>query len=101
MNVEIRSFAMLQEAIGERSIRTEVASDATIGSVLRSLEEEYPDLQGVVLEPEGGPTDSITVLRNGRHIDHFEGVETTLEPGDTISIMPPLAGGCDGTKLER
>lgn len=93
MDVEIKPFAALRDTIGERSVRLETAPDATIETVLRSMEENHPGLRGTLLDSEGGTTDSIVVLRNGRHIDHFDGIETTLDPGDTVSLMPPLAGG--------
>ena len=35
----------------------------------------------------------IIILKNGRHIQHLNGLETELEEGDNIAIFPPIAGG--------
>ena len=35
----------------------------------------------------------IIILKNGRHIQHLDGVETELKEGDKVSIFPPIAGG--------
>lgn len=91
MNVDVKLFASLGKAAGEQSVRLEVPSGTTVGAVLDRLESAYPDLE--LLDPETGETRSVTVLRNGRHVDHLAGLETTLEADDTVSIAPPLAGG--------
>jgi molybdopterin synthase sulfur carrier subunit len=99
MNVDVKLFATLGEAAGERSVTLEVPRAATVGTVLERLESTYPGLE--LLDPETGTTRSVTVLRNGRHIEHFAGLETTLEAGDTVSIAPPLAGGDGGEKTDE
>lgn len=35
----------------------------------------------------------IIIFKNGRHIQHLDGVETEVKEDDTISIFPPIAGG--------
>ncbi|MGM0604418.1 MAG: ubiquitin-like small modifier protein 1 [Halobacteriota archaeon] len=98
MNVEVKLFATFRDLVGSRSVRVELPSGATVSTVLASLEDRYPDLEGALLEGDGDTTDAITVLRNGRHVDHFDGTATRLEPGDVISVTPPLAGG-DGRSI--
>ena len=42
---------------------------------------------------DGDLKPQINVLKNGREVLHMQGIETPVEPGDTVSIFPPVAGG--------
>jgi molybdopterin synthase sulfur carrier subunit len=95
MDIEVKLFGTLREPVEDSPIRLEVPSPETVDSALRALEAAYPELDGMLLDADGELVRSVTVLRNGRHIEHFAGVETSLEPGDTLSLTPPLAGGCE------
>lgn len=37
--------------------------------------------------------DDIIILVNGRHIEHLQGLDTSLGENDVISIFPKVAGG--------
>lgn len=90
MQPELRFFATFREAVGEKTIEREYPDDATVGDVLASLVEEYPDLE--VFE-DGELRPHLSVLVNGRDVTHLDGLETDLEDGDTLSVFPPVAGG--------
>lgn len=92
MKLELRFFASFREAVGSKTITKEYPDDVTVGAVLESLESEYPDLEGSLLE-DGGLAQHINVLKNGREVLHMEGLDTELDSADTISIFPPVAGG--------
>jgi len=61
--------------------------------VLAAIEEEYPELVGEILDEDGEIQPQLTVLRNGREVVHIDGLATTLEDGDRLSVFPPVAGG--------
>lgn len=92
MEVELRLFATVGEAVGQRTITRECDPETTVGDVLAALEDDYPSLDGRLLDGSevGG---GITVLRNGTHVTHFDGTETVLADGDSLSITPPVTGG--------
>ncbi|MFB6108515.1 MAG: ubiquitin-like small modifier protein 1 [Haloplanus sp.] len=92
MNVELRFFANFREAVGQKTLEHEFEDGATVGEILRSLESEYEGLAGNLLE-NGDLKPQINVLKNGREVLHIEGLETTLDEGDTLSVFPPVAGG--------
>lgn len=92
MNVELRLFATFREVVGQKTIHREFDDDATIETVLRGLESEYPDLAGEFVE-NGEILSQVNVLKNGREVHHLDGLATNVADGDTISIFPPVAGG--------
>lgn len=92
MELELRFFATYREAVGTKEVSYAVDEDATVGDVLASLEAEYDDLEGRLLE-DGAIRPQLSVLKNGRDVTHMAGPETVLEEGDVLSVFPPVAGG--------
>lgn len=93
VTLELRSFAMIREAVGEKTLIRRYDPPVTVRMVLADLEAAYPPLEGSFLDDADALRSSITVLRNGRHIDHFDEVETKLDDGDVVAVMPPVSGG--------
>lgn len=91
MELELRFFANFREAVGQKTIHREYDAGADARVVLRSLEEEFPELE--LFDEDGELREFISVLRNGKDIVHSDGLETELEDGDTLSVFPPVAGG--------
>jgi molybdopterin synthase sulfur carrier subunit len=92
MRVELRFFATVREAVGARTVEREFAASTTVGDVLGTLEAEFPDLEGRLLEADA-IADSVTVLRNGTNVTHEAGAGTELADEDRLSITPPVTGG--------
>lgn len=92
MELELRFFATFREVAGQKSIQWRADDGSTVGDVLRALEVEYEGLSGELIE-NGDIRPHVNVLKNGREVVHLEGLETTLEDGDKISVFPPVAGG--------
>lgn len=92
MELDLRFFATFREAVGRKEIDRSFDDDATVGDVLTALEGEFEGLEGRLLE-NGSIRPQLSVLKNGRDVVHMEGVETTLEDGDLLSVFPPVAGG--------
>ena len=92
MDLELRLFATFREAVGQKTIHREFPDQVTVREVLQHLEDEFEGLEGQFVE-DGEIRPQINVLKNGREVLHLDGLDTTLEPEDTISIFPPVAGG--------
>jgi molybdopterin synthase sulfur carrier subunit len=90
MEIELRFFANFREAVGQKTVQREYDDALQAGDVLRQLPEEFP---GMDLFEDGELREYLTILRNGTDITHLDGLETTLEDGDELSIFPPVAGG--------
>jgi molybdopterin synthase sulfur carrier subunit len=93
MRLELRFFANFREAVGQKTIYREFDDETTVGEVLLALEAEFEELDLL----DGDDIRShINVLKNGREVLHLDGVDTTLEAGDKLSVFPPVAGGRSG-----
>ena len=92
MTVELRFFATVREAVGASTLTREFPSGTTVRKALETLESEYPDLEGVLLDDDDVAA-SVTVMCNGVHVANLDGPATTLSDGDRVSITPPVTGG--------
>lgn len=82
MEVEIRTYGDVRDAVGTKTLTREVGDDATVGGVLAAMASEFE-----ALDPE---TDfdrgSLLVVKNGRNVTLLEGRETPLADGDRLSL---------------
>ena|SRR5437899_12960893 len=67
---------------------------ATVGAALRALTERYPDLRRHLYSDDGKLRAFVNVYVNDEDIRYLEKENTPLGAGDSISIVPSIAGGC-------
>ncbi len=91
MEIKLKLFATLREAVGQKSVTKSIADDSSVGDVLRDLVTEYPDLE--IFDEQGDVYDHVNILVNGRNIQYLDGLDTALSSGDTIGVFPPVEGG--------
>ena len=68
-------------------------SGATIGEALQQLTREYGDLRQHLFTADGRLRSFVNVYVNDEDIRYLQKDATPLKPGDTISIVPSVAGG--------
>jgi molybdopterin converting factor small subunit len=69
------------------------ADGATVGDVFRALVDEYPGMRGNLLADDGGLHKFVNVYLNDEDIRYLDGLDTKVADGDTLSILPAVAGG--------
>src|SRR5271156_388748 len=69
---------------------------ATVGEVLQSLTSQYGDLRRHLYNDEGKLRSFVNVYVNDDDIRYLEKEATPLKDGDTVSIVPSIAGGSAG-----
>lgn len=65
----------------------------TIGELLRNLATQYDGLRQHLFSAEGRLRSFVNVYVNDEDIRYLEKEQTEVRPGDTISIVPSVAGG--------
>jgi len=69
------------------------AAGATVGEVLQSLTAQYPDLRKQIFNDEGRLRSFVNVYLNDEDIRYLGKTETPAAEGDTLSLVPSIAGG--------
>ncbi|HUY64382.1 MAG TPA: ubiquitin-like small modifier protein 1 [Acidimicrobiales bacterium] len=91
MPVEVRLPTLLRPHAG--GLATVSASGATVGQVLAELAATYPGLGDQVLSAEGTLHRFVNVYVNDDDVRYLEQLDTKVADGDTVSILPAVAGG--------
>ncbi|MDZ7829898.1 MAG: MoaD/ThiS family protein [Halofilum sp. (in: g-proteobacteria)] len=72
----------------------EIAVDAdTVGAAIARAGEQYPPLLHQVLTRDGQVRRYVNVFVRQQDIRQLDGLDTPLENGDEIIVMPSVAGG--------
>jgi molybdopterin converting factor small subunit len=67
----------------------------TVGEALESLIQDNPELRKHLFTDEGTLRSFVNVYLNDEDVRYLENKEATpVKEGDTISIVPSIAGGC-------
>ncbi len=81
----LRQFAGKQESAE--------LSGATVGEVLAALTTTFPDLKKQIFNDEGKLRSFVNVYLNDEDIRYLKKSDTPVASGDTLSIVPSIAGG--------
>ena len=72
----------------------EVSVDgSTVGEVLKSLESAHPGFAARLFDDTGGLRRFVNVFVADEDVRFSDGLETPVESGQTVSIIPAVAGG--------
>lgn len=82
--------ALRQYAAGNASVSLEAE---TVGALLRGLVEQHPALGKHLFGEQGKLRSFVNVYLGDEDIRYLDGEETPLKEGDTVSIIPAIAGG--------
>ena len=90
MAVTVKIPTQLREATdGESSASVD---GTTVGEVLDALYDRYGELRSRIAE-DGGLRRFVNVYVGGEDIRFLDGLDTAVEDGDEVTILPAVAGG--------
>jgi MoaD family protein len=69
------------------------AGGETVGEVLRALTSEHPDTDEQLFGADGDLNRYVNVYLNDEDVRVLNGLETAVKDGDTVVILPAMAGG--------
>lgn len=69
------------------------AQASNIRSLVEDLEKNYPGIKERICDETGKVRRFVNVYVNGDDIRFLQNLETSLKEGDSISIVPAIAGG--------
>jgi sulfur-carrier protein len=67
---------------------------ATVGEVLESLNAAHPGFSERLLDAEGGLRRFVNLYVADDDVRFLDGLATPVPDGETVSIIPAVAGGC-------
>ena len=82
---------VLRASVG--GVKEVEASGADVGEVLRSLAEQHPATESQLFSEEGDLNRYVNVYLNDEDVRVLQGLNTSVSDGDTVVILPAMAGG--------
>ena len=76
---------------GEKEVQ---ASGGNVGEVLRSLADAHPATESQLFSGEGQLNRYVNVYLNDEDVRVLDGLTTPVGEGDSLVILPAMAGGC-------
>ncbi len=89
MAVEVKVTSVLQKITGSKVVAGE---GGTVGELLANLDGRYPGFNDQIMQ-NGALHRFVNIYLNDEDIRYLDQLNTRLKDGDTISILPALAGG--------
>ena len=87
----VRVPAMLRPTVGGE--RVVAADGSTLRELISHVETRHPGFAGQLLEADGSQRRFVNIYVNDEDIRYLKGLETPVEEGDVVSILPAVAGG--------
>lgn len=90
-SVEVRVPGMLRAATaGEKVV---VAEGQSVRQVIEDVGRRYPRFGDGLFEPDGQLRQFVNIYLNDEDIRYLGQLDTAVRSGDTVSILPAIAGG--------
>jgi MoaD family protein len=97
LQVSVRFFTSLREIVDKReeTLKFSGSEIVTVGTILKTLTQRYGKrfAEYVYDLKTGEVRGFLQFLINGKSASTLSGIETALEDGDVLAILPPVGGG--------
>lgn len=91
MPVEVRIPTVFRKYTGGNQM--ESVQSGTLRDAIEELETRYPGFREQILTEQGELHRFINVYVNDEDVRYLGSLETELSEGDTVSLLPAVAGG--------
>ena len=91
MAVRVKLPTILRKHAGGETLVD--ARGATLRELLSDLEQRYPGITKNVVTEDGALHRFVNVYVNDEDVRYLGSLETSVAEGDTVSILPAVAGG--------
>ncbi|MGH9297996.1 MAG: ubiquitin-like small modifier protein 1 [Acidimicrobiales bacterium] len=91
MSVTVRLPAQLRPLSGGASeLSTE---EGTVRDLIGSIEDAHPGIAARLLDEKGTLRRFVNVFVGGEDVRYLDGLDTKVADGQTVSVVPAVAGG--------
>ena len=95
INVNVRLIGVFRELSGKSQFPIELEEPVVVRKLIHKLTETFsPEFEQTLVDPElNDPRPNALVLVNGKEISVLEGLQTEVNKGDEVVIVPVSHGG--------
>ena len=89
--INVRVTAVLQKVTGGQ--KTVEASGSNVAQVFEDIDARFPGFKAQVYSADGKLHRFVNIYLNDEDIRYTGGLDTAVKAGDTLDVLPALAGG--------
>ncbi len=96
VRVVVRFIGVHRSIVGSESIEVDMRQGERILDLVKQVSDRVGkmELHKALVDPElNDPRPNNVILVNGREINSLDGLETVLQEGDEITVIPLIHGG--------
>jgi sulfur-carrier protein len=94
MPVKVKVPTIMRNQVGGEPVVE--GSGSTLRDLLDDLDSRYPGFKQRIVTEDGGIHRFVNVYVNDEDVRYLGALETAVKEGDTVSILPAVAGGQRG-----
>lgn len=91
MSVKVLIPTPLQKFTNDQA--TLECNGSNVAELLDAMEQSFPGIKSRLCDEQGQPRRFLNLYVNSEDIRFLEGIDTPLQEGDEVSIVPAVAGG--------
>lgn len=88
----LKLLASLRDVVGSKEL-TVSFDTGTVRDLIAAIGQVSPEIEAKLVDEAGELTGETHILLSGRNVMWLEGLDTVVQPGMTITLIPPVAGG--------
>ena len=94
IQVEVSYFSNVRALTGEPGSTLELPEGSSVHDMLSIVAARYgEELREYLFTDGGGLHSHVVVILNGRGVGVLDGLDTALNDGDRVAILPSIGGG--------
>ncbi|AKU14397.1 MAG: sulfur-carrier protein [Azoarcus sp.] len=93
MNIDVRLNLLGVLGIKQSELAIDTPANATVATLISLIDQHNPGFAAALTNDSGGISPQFVFFINGRNAVHLDGMNTRLDAGDVVNVIPAIAGG--------
>ncbi|HQE19815.1 MAG TPA: MoaD/ThiS family protein, partial [Aggregatilineales bacterium] len=91
--VTVTLYATLRDLVGSKRIEVPFEPGGTVRDFIEVINRTYPQIGKMLVNENGELSGEVHVFVHGRNVMWLDNLDTVINEGDDIDLIPPVAGG--------
>jgi MoaD family protein len=94
MVITVKFIGAFRGLSGKSKLSIRAKDAAPLSEIIKQIVEEQPKIKRALIDPElEDPRPNTLILVNGKEISVLKGLDTMIENGDEVILVPVVHGG--------
>jgi molybdopterin synthase sulfur carrier subunit len=91
--ITLKLLASLRDVADSKELTVAFEPGGTVRDLIRAIGQVSPQIQAKLVNETGELSGETHILLSGRNVMWLDGLDTVIQPGTDITLIPPAAGG--------